>query len=59
MLNGWDEGIKVMIGNLINNALIHGVPLKGQHKIMINLKEEESQVTISVADNGPGISLQD
>ena len=59
IMNGWDEGIKVMIGNLINNALIHGVPLKGQHKIMINLKDSESKITIAVADNGPGISFQD
>tara|TARA_Y100001970_G_scaffold291733_1_gene430078 strand:+ start:1064 stop:2530 length:1467 start_codon:yes stop_codon:yes gene_type:complete len=59
VMKGWDEGIKVMIGNLINNALIHGAPLKGQHKILINLSEKENRIIISVADNGTGVSLQD
>jgi signal transduction histidine kinase len=59
MMNGWDEGIKVMIGNLMNNALIHGIPIKGQHHIIVNLTEKEDQIIISVADNGTGVSLQD
>lgn len=40
------------IGNLIRNAAIHAGPLA---KVMINAAETADTVSISVADNGPGV----
>ncbi|MFB0900847.1 MAG: HAMP domain-containing sensor histidine kinase [Dehalococcoidia bacterium] len=57
-MKGWPEGIRVMIGNLMNNALTHAKSTnKKQHiKIILNQKDLKT-IIISIEDNGPGIEM--
>jgi len=52
------EGI---LGNLLDNALRYGRPAQGAPTLTIALTQSQdgAEVTLSVADNGPGLSTQE
>ena len=59
-MKGWSEGIKVMISNLINNAIIHGQPKSHDHQIKVTLKQEiKKNIILMIEDNGPGIAIKE
>ena len=55
MINGWSEGLRLAVDNLLDNAAVHGA-----HSVDVTLTPADG-VTLSVADDGPGIpaSLRD
>jgi signal transduction histidine kinase len=51
MVSGWRDGLQVAVGNLLDNAAVHGA-----HVVEIALSTAAPDtVTISVGDDGPGI----
>ncbi|MCE7883921.1 MAG: sensor histidine kinase [Actinobacteria bacterium ATB1] len=55
--NGWSEGLRVMVDNLIDNAVKHGhgngSPERGQ--VVITVDADGEQIVLTVDDDGPGI----
>lgn len=51
-VRGWREGLRIAIDNLLDNAAIHGID--GGH-VAVEVAELDQAVTVTVADNGPGI----
>jgi signal transduction histidine kinase len=59
-MKGWSEGIKVMISNLMNNAIIHGQPKSSNHQIKVTLTREINEgIILIIEDNGPGIAIKE
>jgi two-component system, OmpR family, sensor histidine kinase TctE len=51
--------IEGVLGNLIDNALRYGQPPQGQvSRVTVLLSQESGAVTLSVVDNGPGLSRE-
>lgn len=53
MIHGNPDTIAILIHNLIRNAIIY-TPLGG--KVHVTVQQSDNDVTLRVADNGPGIS---
>jgi len=51
-LPGQEEGLRVMLGNLVDNALRHTPP---GGRVDVAVRAQGGTVTLSVTDNGPGI----
>lgn len=53
----WPEGMRVLVDNLIRNAVTHGAPLDGSptHAV-VSLSDDSREWTLAVEDNGPGIA---
>lgn len=52
VIEGWRDGLRLAIDNLLNNAAIHG---KTDGKIVLSLSVDKDATTIAVSDDGPGI----
>jgi two-component system sensor histidine kinase PrrB len=52
---GWPEGLRLMIDNLVANAMIHGRNSEGQTEITIELVDEAPGTALIITDRGPGI----
>ena len=46
---------KLLLQPLVENALIHGIPVRADGEIVVSAHEESSTVTIHVTDNGKGM----
>jgi len=56
----WPEGIKILIDNLLRNALIHAKPLSKEHlEVIIIITHDENSWTLQIQDNGEGIAKED
>jgi two-component system, OmpR family, sensor histidine kinase PrrB len=53
-VSGWPDGLRLLVDNLLENALRHGGP-----KIAVELQRDGSMVSFSVSDDGPGIPLHE
>jgi two-component system sensor histidine kinase TctE len=52
--------IEGVLGNLLDNALRYGRASQGQHSaVTVIITRHEQGVTLSVEDNGPGLSFED
>jgi signal transduction histidine kinase len=52
VVEGWADGLRLAIGNLLENAAVHGNP-NGQ--VEIELYADARWIDINVSDDGPGI----
>ncbi|MFN2557973.1 MAG: ATP-binding protein [Nitriliruptorales bacterium] len=53
---GWPEGLRVIVDNLLENALRHG---RSDGSVDVSLSVEDSWVRLTVDDDGPGIPLDE
>jgi len=59
-LNGDSAKLGLAFMNLVRNAIFHGVSEKGKDGLVsIKASQDQGWVTITVADNGNGIAIQD
>jgi signal transduction histidine kinase len=52
LVNGWAEGIRLAVDNLLDNAAIHG---RSDGAIAIGVTSTNYAVAVTVSDDGPGI----
>jgi two-component system sensor histidine kinase PrrB len=55
MVDGWPEGLRLMVDNLLGNAATHGRARALPAEITVGLVTGREGVVVSVADRGPGI----
>lgn len=51
----WEPGIRILLDNLVGNALAHGRDAQGRAEIAVAVRREDAHVLITVDDRGPGI----
>ena len=49
------EGV---LNNLLDNALRYGLAAQGERRITVSVSDEPQAVTLTVSDNGPGVSQE-
>lgn len=58
-LAGWDEGLQVLVDNLIDNAIVHGRDPRGRVRVEVALARAGGEVVLRVDDHGPGIPAEE
>ncbi|MER0448294.1 HAMP domain-containing sensor histidine kinase [Streptomyces sp. Edi4] len=58
-VHGWEPGIRILLDNLLGNALAHGRDALGRAHIAVAVVVAGSEVLITVDDRGPGIAPAD
>ena len=54
LLDGWPDGIRVLVENLLDNAVRHGRPVG---RVNVTLAVEDHMLRLTVDDDGPGIPV--
>lgn len=54
-VQGWAEGFRMIVDNLLDNAALHGVDEDGRAVVAVTLAAADGAVVLSVRDHGPGI----
>ncbi|MGF1597160.1 MAG: ATP-binding protein [Acidimicrobiales bacterium] len=54
-VTGWRDGLRIMVDNLVANALVHGRSADGVARVRVELDEWGDRVRLTVTDAGPGI----
>ncbi|GAA2478205.1 HAMP domain-containing sensor histidine kinase [Streptomyces longisporus] len=54
-VHGWEPGIRLLLDNLLANALAHGRDAAGQATVAVGVRQADGQVVITVDDRGPGV----
>jgi len=58
----WPEGLRVLLDNLVRNAVTHGAPVgqensdDGVATVVVSLDHDDSEWSLAVTDSGPGIA---
>ena len=52
VIEGWAEGLRLAVANIVRNALVHGRPANGSP---VRVRVEVSEHGVIVDDNGPGV----
>ncbi|GAA2082668.1 sensor histidine kinase [Actinomadura alba] len=54
-VRGWEEGLRVIVHNLVDNAAVHGTDGRGHADITVTLTPQGPAALLAVQDAGPGI----
>lgn len=54
-VHGWEAGLRLLLDNLLANALAHGRDPDGRATVAVRVRAEAGQVLITVTDRGPGV----
>ncbi|WP_243877832.1 HAMP domain-containing sensor histidine kinase [Streptomyces sp. SUK 48] len=54
-VHGWEPGLRMLLDNLVGNALAHGRDERGRAVVRVGVYDGPHQVTITVDDQGPGV----
>ncbi|MGW2422876.1 ATP-binding protein [Streptomyces sp. NPDC001709] len=54
-VHGWEPGLRLLLDNLLGNALTHGRDTRGRAWIRLGVRRAADQVLITVDDHGPGV----
>ena len=54
-VHGWEPGIRLLLDNLLANALAHGRDATGQATVTVRVRQADGQAVITVDDRGPGV----
>ncbi|MEU8435994.1 HAMP domain-containing sensor histidine kinase [Streptomyces sp. NPDC029216] len=52
---GWDSGLKIMLDNLLRNAVVHGHRPGEPPRVRVRLRAEGACAVLTVDDEGPGV----
>jgi two-component system, OmpR family, sensor histidine kinase PrrB len=56
----WPEGIRVLLDNLVRNAVTHGAPSDGgSSEVVVSLRVDGGEWVLAVSDGGSGIAAAD
>ncbi|WP_329459153.1 sensor histidine kinase [Streptomyces sp. NBC_01497] len=55
VMNAWEPGLRLMLDNLLANALIHGCDPAGAVEVDVVLERNTDELILTVDDRGPGI----
>ena len=56
----WPEGVRVLLDNLIRNAVTHGAPADGAAaQATVSLEHDDREWVLAVEDGGPGIPAEE
>ncbi|MEU2711462.1 HAMP domain-containing sensor histidine kinase [Streptomyces sp. NPDC007205] len=54
-VHGWEPGLRLLLDNLLGNALAHGRDARGRAWVRVGASATADQVAITVDDHGPGV----
>lgn len=55
LLDGWAEGLRVLVDNLLDNAAVHGSATGHGAEVTVELVDRGPVLELAVSDRGPGI----
>ncbi|MCX4546248.1 HAMP domain-containing sensor histidine kinase [Streptomyces sp. NBC_01565] len=56
---GWSSGLKIMLANLLRNAVVHGHRPQEPPRIAVRLRAQGAYAVLTVDDEGPGVPPSD
>ncbi|GAA0945182.1 HAMP domain-containing sensor histidine kinase [Actinocorallia libanotica] len=54
-VRGWPEGLRLLLDNLLDNAVLHGADASGRARVDLTLRPDGETAVLRVRDRGPGI----
>ncbi|MGW2519753.1 sensor histidine kinase [Streptomyces sp. NPDC001617] len=54
-VHGWEPGLRLLLDNLLTNALAHGRDATGRATVTVGVRRAGDQVVVMVDDSGPGV----
>ncbi|MFF7972264.1 ATP-binding protein [Streptomyces sp. NPDC007905] len=54
-VHGWEAGLRLLLDNLLANALAHGRDPRGRVRVAVGARAEGDRIVVTVADRGPGV----
>ncbi|MET8248576.1 HAMP domain-containing sensor histidine kinase [Streptomyces sp. NPDC005202] len=57
-VHGWEPGLRLLLDNLLANALAHGRDPQGRATVTVGVRPAGDQVVITVDDRGPGVPAE-
>ncbi|WP_316745308.1 HAMP domain-containing sensor histidine kinase [Streptomyces sp. MK7] len=54
-VHGWEPGLRLLLDNLLGNALAHGRDGHGRARVAVGVRGAGDQVVVTVDDQGPGV----
>ncbi|MGW3208174.1 sensor histidine kinase [Streptomyces sp. NPDC001135] len=54
-VHGWEPGLRLLLDNLLGNALAHGRDARGRAWVRVAASATADEVAITVDDHGPGV----
>ncbi|MFR0358269.1 sensor histidine kinase [Streptomyces sediminimaris] len=58
-VHGWEPGLRLLLDNLVANALAHGRDEAGGASVAVGVRRAGEQVVVTVDDRGPGVPPAD
>ncbi|MEV7691269.1 HAMP domain-containing sensor histidine kinase [Streptomyces bungoensis] len=57
-VHGWEPGLRLLLDNLLGNALAHGRDAEGRARVRVGVRGTGDHVVITVDDQGPGVPAE-
>lgn len=57
-VHGWEPGLRLLLDNLLANALAHGRDPQGRACVTVGVRSAGNEVVITVDDRGPGVPAE-
>ncbi|MBN0047831.1 HAMP domain-containing histidine kinase [Streptomyces actuosus] len=54
-VHGWEPGLRLLLDNLLANALAHGRDARGRAAVSVAVRRVGEQTAVTVDDGGPGV----
>ncbi|MGW7818510.1 ATP-binding protein [Streptomyces puniciscabiei] len=54
-VHGWEPGLRLLLDNLLGNALAHGRDTEGRVRVRVGVHGGAEHVRVTVDDHGPGV----
>ncbi|MGJ5753331.1 two-component system sensor histidine kinase PrrB [Streptomyces puniciscabiei] len=54
-VHGWEPGLRLLLDNLLGNALAHGRDTAGRARVRVGVQAGADHVRVTVDDRGPGV----
>ncbi len=58
MVHGWEPGLRLLLDNMLANALAHGRDAHGRARVAVGVHGTGTDVVITVDDHGPGVPYE-
>ncbi|GGU98020.1 hypothetical protein GCM10010260_37610 [Streptomyces filipinensis] len=55
IVHGWEPGLRLLLDNLLGNALAHGRDTRGRAWVRVGVNATAEQALVTVDDHGPGV----